>query len=303
MNTSEPPARNTPDARHLLVTGLARNCGKTLPQEIASLAGALKGFSTVSWLIIESDSDDDTLEALARLASSYSNFRFLSKGTLRTALPLRTDRLAHCRNCYLDELACNPLYSDVDLVMVADLDGMNGVLTASALQSCWQRQDWDACTANQEGPYYDIWALRHSLWSPNDCWSSYRFLLENHVPREMALLAAVHSRMIRLQASSPWIEVDSAFGGLALYRRSALTGARYAGRDETGEEICEHVMLHRHLRARGRRIFINPALINGGSNAHSSELLLRARAKRILGDLLRPLLMPVIRTLRRKQQS
>lgn len=39
--------------------------------------------------------------------------------------------------------------------------------------------------------------------------------------------------------------VDSCFGGLAIYRRAALRGCRYSG--EGGE--CEHVMLHRCMRA------------------------------------------------------
>jgi len=140
------------------------------------------------------------------------------------------------------------------------------------------------CTANQAGPYYDLWALRHPLWSPNDCRAGHRFLVEHGVNPERALQATVLSRMITLPHSGPWMRVDSAFGGLALYRRGLLRGLRYEGLTADGQEVCEHVALHAAIRARGGLIFINPRLLCSGATEHSNMLGVRQRLHRWARD-------------------
>jgi hypothetical protein len=160
-------------------------------------------------------------------------------------------------------------YQDVDLVVVADFDGVNTRICAQSVHSCWMGADWDVCAANQLGPYYDVWALRHPLWSPNDCWQQASFLRARGVSSFRAQRVAVYGRMIRLPSSAGWIEVDSAFGGLALYRRPCLEAVRYVGLDSAGEQVCEHVALHQQIRAAGGRIVINPALINADLVEHA----------------------------------
>lgn len=258
----------------VLVVGLVRDCARCIRADVDRLRRALQSFGRVQWLLVESDSTDDSLAQLLALAGELPGFRSLSLGALRTSLPLRTDRLAHCRNAYLAELRDNPLYADVELVLVSDFDGVNTLLSADALLSCWQRDDWDVCTANQAGPYYDIWALRHPLWSPNDWYAVHQFLRRHGCSDEKALRLALHSRMITIAPDSDWIEVDSAFSGLGVYRRAAFDGVRYEGLDGHGAEVCEHVALHWQMRQRGRRIFINPRLINTRGTEHSAALRL-----------------------------
>ena len=267
-------------AKQFLVVGLAKNCSKSIKTDITKVQSALKAFKHVQWLVIESDSRDGTVKKLGELEREVENFRFISLGALRKDFPLRTARIAHCRNRYLDELNSNPIYADIDYVIVADLDGVNDQLTEQALLSCWARDDWDVCTANQRGPYYDVWALRHETWSPNDCWSQYRFLTEHGLSVNKSLFAAIHSRMVKIDENLDWIEVDSSFGGLAIYRRKALEGAQYVGLDDEGEMVCEHVQLHAAIKTQGGRIFINPGLINTGYTSHTKKLLLLSRIRR-----------------------
>ncbi len=267
-------------AKQFLVVGLAKNCSKSIKTDIAKVRSALKAFKHVQWLVIESDSRDRTVKKLDELEREIENFRFISLGALRKEFALRTARIAHCRNRYLDELNSNPIYAHIDYVVVTDLDGVSDQLTEQGLLSCWARDDWDVCTANQRGPYYDVWALRHKTWSPNDCWSQYRFLTEHGLSVNESLFAAIHSRMIKIDENLDWIEVDSSFGGLAIYRRKALDGSQYVGLDDEGEMVCEHVRLHAALRAHGGRIFINPGLINTGYTSHTKKLLLLSRIRR-----------------------
>jgi hypothetical protein len=128
-------------------------------------------------------------------------------------------------------------------------------------------------TANQWGPYYDIFALRHHLWSPNNCWDAQRFLVKQGFNELHSKFIGVFSRMVTVPESGPWIEVDSAFGGLAIYKRGKIQGLRYTGVTPEGAEISEHVPFHAQIKAQGGRIFINPKLINTKISEHCGEYL------------------------------
>lgn len=263
----------------LVVVGCVRNGAGTVRRSVETLARATGEFARVRFLVIESDSTDETLVELQRLRSAITGFQFTSLGALAERLPARTERIAACRNRYLDELRHDRQYADADYVMVADLDGVNHDLRFEAVATCWASPSpWDVVTANQSDAYYDIWALRHPDWCPVDCHDQYE-RLRDLFGRPRALAIAIHSRMARLDPGAEWIEVDSAFGGLAIYRREALLGGRYSGMYE-GCAICEHVPLHAELHARGYRIFINPALINAHRTDHSARVRFSVRLRR-----------------------
>lgn len=266
--------------QRIAVLGVVRNCERTVRGDVLRLFESLRECRELSWLVVESDSSDHTLDVLRTLEIDIPNFRFLSLGPLQPSIPIRTQRIAYCRNVYLEQLRSNPLYSDIDCVVIADLDGVNNLVSAAGFASCWMRNEWDVCTANQRGPYYDIWALRHCSWNPSDCLNQLEFLLSRKVPRESALWAAIYAKMITIEETEDWIEVDSAFGGLAVYRRQALEGAVYSGLDEAGDALCEHVALNSQLRFNGYRIFINPQLINTGYTEHSNALRFAQSLKR-----------------------
>jgi len=269
----------------VLIVGLARNCETAVEREVLTISSAFSEAKAVNFLIIESDSDDATLTKLESL-SRYENFDFITLGNLRNQYPKRTERIAICRNHYLEGLRTRKKYKDIDYVVVADLDGVNSELTSSAVESCWNlTEDWDACFANQSKVYYDIWALRHKTWCPNDCYQTYSFLFNNGVSKSAAKRAAVYSRMINIKQDKNPIEVDSAFGGLGIYKKSAILLGSYVGLDDNKEEICEHVHLHTVMRDKGLMLYIVPSLINSGWNDHSKKLKNIARLKRMRHSL------------------
>jgi len=258
---------------NFLVVGVVRNCESTVKADVNRLQNALTNSKSISWLLVESDSDDLTLRVLAQLKSEMTNFNYIGLGSLRGQMPLRTERIAHCRNTYLEAIRTDEKYLDIDYVVVSDFDGMNASLNIASIDSCWERDNWDACTANQDGSYYDVWALRHPEWSPNDCFDHYRFMVNLKVAAFKAYYIAVYARMIKIPMDSPWIEVDSAFGGLGIYKKSALVFSRYTGLTDAGKEICEHVPLSKEMKRGGYRIFINPRLINTKKSEHVGKNL------------------------------
>jgi hypothetical protein len=97
---------------------------------------------------------------------------------------------------------------------------------------------------------------------------------------EKVLFSTKYSKMIKIPENCDWINVDSAFGGLAIYRKEAIVHGQYVGINSLGGQICEHVPFHDDLISKGFRIFINPKLINATYTEHSNELRLVHRLGR-----------------------
>jgi hypothetical protein len=267
------PQQTEMGRHHLLIVGAARDCGASLPRTIAAIGAACQDFGSVSWFVVESDSSDDTVDQLNALSSTLPRFRYTSLGKLRDQLPFRSSRVATARNRCLTELESHPEYRNTSMVAIADLDEVNWGLSPAAVRSCFSRERWDVCGANQSGPYYDLWALRHPLLQPVDCWVQYRYYKSIGMSHDEAKYISVFSRRPVIPPDHDWIEVESAFGGFALYRREVLSGVEYRGVDDEGVEVCEHVAFHARLRSRGAMIFINPALINTEWTHYTRELM------------------------------
>ena len=261
-------------ARFLLV-GVVRNCEKTLERDICRLRDSLSQSEYVENFVVESDSSDTTVKVLQKLSHKLPNFFYESMGALSGTIPKRTARLAFCRNKYV-EYARNAVGKrPFDYVIVADLDGVNNEISAEAIESCWMRDDWDACFANQRGPYYDIWALRHPFWSPNDCWAQERFYRGATKSKVFSAFVSVYARQIEISVDSDWVEVESAYGGLGIYRAEVFTRCGdHIGLDDAGNEICDIPPFHQSIKTPNTKFFINPRLINGSNNEHTFRLMI-----------------------------
>jgi len=247
----------------ILLAGPVRNVAHTIQNEVETLVASLGSFKEIYCFVVESDSSDDTLKKLEELQGVIRNFSFISAGNLSEKFRRRTDRIAFCRNLIIDAVASNPEFADIDYIAMADLDGMNGLVTPEKVADCWNAdEDWDVITANQQGPYYDIWALRHPTWCPVDCWQ-HKKTLEDLIGDRPAENLAITARQVTLSPRLGLIEVDSAFGGLAIYKREAFLAGRYAGTDTiAGFDVADHVPFHEELRTKGYKIYINSALVN-----------------------------------------
>ena len=254
-----------------LIVGVVRNCAKTLAVDVVNISRAFSSFGSVRWFVVESDSTDDTLEVLENLRSRF-DLDFSSMGALKGVYAKRTERISFCRNIYLDYVEKALVNDDnaPDFVVVVDLDGVNNRLSSSSVEQAFRfADDWDVCFPNQVGRYYDIWALRHEFLSPNDCWEASDFLQSLGVSRFKAESISVYSRFLNLHLDLPPIQVNSAFGGLAIYKSECFFGGRYVGLTAGGFEICEHVFFHSLLVSNGFRLLLIPSFLNGGLNFHS----------------------------------
>lgn len=252
--------------KKFLIVGTVKNCSKTLFNTINCIDKAFSKTLKYKFFLVESDSTDNTSEILRNLKKKRKDFDFESCGFLKYKLPNRTERIAYCRNKYLNYLFKNSIYKWVDYLVVADFDGVCSSLNERNLSSCWEHDGWDVMTSNNKGLYYDIYALRHDIWSPNNCWEYKKALIEigyNHFDAERQ---AVKGRMIKINPNAELIKVNSAFGGLAIYKKIAIPrDALYKGKDNNGQLICEHVIFNSFITSIGGNIYINPQLIIGES--------------------------------------
>jgi glycosyltransferase involved in cell wall biosynthesis len=282
----------------IILVGIVSNVEKKIYRDLLRVINALSDFKKVSIFLVESDSTDKTPELLNKMAREIPNFTFLSLGDLKSTIPDRIARLRYCRNQYVAHIRRIPSSLLSEYVAVADLDGMNKALSSKAVATCFVNQNWDVVLSNQKYGYYDIFALRHKEWQPIDCFIQLE-TLKQKIPsaefKKNSLLGklrlnwaydrarseAIYSKMIRIRRNSPWVQVDSGFGGFAIYKSELFLKHDY-GTNDLSSEQSEHVALHSKIVSMNRKIFINPALINSHFNTHNLNRYLLIREFRRL---------------------
>ena len=257
----------------VVFAGLARDCAHSLPRLLKAISQLGGRFQDWGYVFLENDSVDRTARTLQDFHQIHDRGEVQSLNGLDRKFNLRTERLAWLRNHCLEIVFDHPTLGAFDYLVILDLDAVNEVFDSKRLIALTEMSepDWTAVFANQSERYYDIWALRHPTWSPDDCWKQIRERPAD-MSREEAIDVFLEKRRIKLDRPG-FTPVQSAFGGLGLYRLQALRGCKYRGVCEEGFEVCEHVAFHQDLVQAGGRLFIDSELINGrGNHRHNSGM-------------------------------
>ncbi|QSA95592.1 FkbM family methyltransferase [Methylococcus sp. EFPC2] len=86
---------------------------------------------------------------------------------------------------------------------------------------------------------------------------------------DQAIERYIYSRQIPISTGHAPIPVQSAFGGLAIYRLASALPCDYLGLDADGLETCEHVSFNTKIAERGP-LYIYPSLRNRAPQEHLS---------------------------------
>jgi len=278
-----------------LLCGTIRDGGLRLEQSIARLVRALSKHFSLEIFIVESDSSDKTVETLQRLKSKYSkyNFAFEALGNLRHDMPNRLVRLAHCRNSYLDHFKSRS--HEFEYLITADLDGINSRLSAKSLDALWENDHWDAAFANQSGPYYDIGALRVEGWIDSDPFVDLDRFIKRGFSPEFGHTMSVTSRMLRIPKGDRPVRVDSAYGGLGIYRTEAAISSGYTAKRLAPDVYeIEIVSYNQQMSSLGYKLFILPSMVNAKWTEHTVQLSTLSRVVYVCTKSLRKWLSKVI---------
>jgi len=273
------------------ICALARDCAPALLKNLPVLDNLGARFKTANVVVVENDSKDGTKDVLRAWAAGRPhitlfledfNTQTVPHALSTTANPsfsrLRIEKLAGYRNRYLEYART---LQTLDYVIVLDLD-LHRVPIEGIAHAFGQGIPWDAQFANgrisdpcrpQLGDFY---------------WDVYAFWeLGDSTPQTEAKMARYWESLQPLQKGMPLIAVQSAFGGLGIYRWDALRQHRYGvedNADSSVEVIVEHTYLHRRMIEAGHvRLFINPSMVVY-YNKPRSPIALRAER---LADIVR----------------
>ena len=254
-----------------IFAGCARSCAPFFDAVLANIEALGSVYDAFEVVIVENDSEDDTRRRLQEFAGARANIRLIEADGLAQAHPKRGDRIAVARNLYMNVVR-EERYADYDDLVVLDFDNVNcGPIDldtfAAARRWLWQKPNRRGAFANSAPFYYDIWALRHPTWCPDDCWGRVR-----RTQAVIGLDEAVRRHVARLQfpiaATAAPIMVDSAFGGLGIYRLKTALHGTYVGLDADGEETCDHVAFNADVKGSDGILAIYPALQNQTPREH-----------------------------------
>lgn len=256
--------------KSLVIAATLHNVEKTINELYNNILRYASVFERARIVLTESDSEDATIELVAEINNQlkrqcqkkdlpYIPLDFISLGRLKQQHPLRVERISTGRNTYLDIIENH--YSDFDYALFLDADEINSEpISMTSILSNFSKKNlnlnWDMICANCGYKYYDLWALRHPTWMPNDCLEEF----ENRpdfMSAQEAFNMFVRSKFIHIPAHSEPIKVDSAFGGAAFVKIPSIKGVRSHHLNENGNECADWPSFCKKLK----NIYINPAFI------------------------------------------
>lgn len=238
---------------------IARNAMPHLENTLHLIDECSQRFSGRRLYVFENDSSDGTAATLDAFAATRQwvtvEHATLDRPDLRGFEADRTIALAEYRNrCrhWAEQHA-----ADADYIIVVDMDPHGGFSVDGVMNSVGWLGSLSAipCGGFQPGgmasqslfvcvkdgelefAHYDAYAARLNWW-------------ENR--RDKMGFIWFHSLI--LPVGSEPIPMNSAFGGLCVYRREAFfaPGVHYCGGD------CEHVCLHKSMKQAGYQLYLNP---------------------------------------------
>ena len=276
-----------PIVSKVILVGTISNADKQLEQDFARVYKSLHFFEEVDVFLVESDSSDSTIDVLNKIGKKTPNFNFVSLGKLSSDLPNRIERIRKCRNMYVEYIRNRIDLKKWDYVIVADLDGMNTALKRNSISKLFTSQiSWDACFPNQKHGYYDLYALREATWMPRNCFADlelikseiskdipykYQFLkrIRRLIAHDQARKIALYDKMRVISKRAHWIQVDSAFGGLGIYKSKWFIKYDYSKKSDHDTLDSEHVDFNLKCRNVGAEFFIVPSMINNNWNEYN----------------------------------
>ena len=180
----------------------------------------------------------------------------------RVSLGERIQRLSLCRNVLLAEAKRRMRASG--FVLSLDMDCTPLQHSSAIFDALRTTPSYDVVTANNPGPYRDMWALRSQtlMRAEYDCFWDFQ---------KMRQFGNCKRNRILVNPTASPLYVGSAFNGMAIYKNSILFDTstktcRYANEsvnpdDKKHHIVSEHIPYHNCLVQRGKRISILPSLL------------------------------------------
>lgn len=297
VRASIPPAQSLSEIERLglqemgrssvTIVGLARNAESKLVSVLKQVEGMGALFQSSRTVFAEGDSTDNSKQILQDwTARSTSNRTLLDVGNLQDlkepdgtpfagkTLP-REGRIGTARNALIDAMRNGVAKNNpTDFVIVVDLDILGwdfaGLAHSFGLRA--KHMDWDVMCSNgilMHGVYRDTYAFRTADINTNhhtagDDHDKYGISDAQHILNRKALERSQQDARAIMSGSvsaGRVLQVDSCFGGMAIYKYNQFNACEYGYRHQEPPFLldCEHVIFNKCIAEKFKaRIFTNP---------------------------------------------
>ena len=260
---------SSPVKPSVVFCGIVRDCGRNLSRNLERVQAMRSSFSSLRFVLVENDSQDDTKDVLRKLQREdpsavveicdYGTITLpkkMTSGVNPSYSEHRISKLSAYRNRYL-ELIEQEMGSDPPKwIVMVDWD-IEWFSVDDILSRLGSPEGWGVTTANARfktglfrDRYFDAFAYR-ALGQIGPC-TEESIVEGGEIVNEL------------LTTQEGLIEVESGFNALAIYRASDLKGFRYRAEPNDNSRVevwCEHVTFHRDLAQRGvGSVVIDPQL-------------------------------------------
>jgi hypothetical protein len=259
--------------KNILFCGIARNVGAKLQRNIDCLHKTGELFKDYRIFIYENNSTDDTVQILTDNRSN--KLMYLSEKRLDEDYRSKIDSgedmwhynrcvvLAECRNKYLNYFEQSDMKFDYVCVLDLDLNGgwsyegighaiftlesdeKNGCVSAYGVLA--EKYGKDSLEQHDTKDYvmYDSFAFRPLNWNIG-----------------VHLISTPTFNKVHVKRGDEPFEVDSNFGGMAVYKSNALQDKKYGAKQWIeGVVDPDHVVLNRQVKKDGWKIIMDPSMI------------------------------------------
>jgi hypothetical protein len=251
-------------SKNIIFIGLVRNLEPVIRNNINRLILLGQKAKNYKIILFENDSVDDTKNILQEISTKNSNVITISVNNGREQFgPVkdisRTQALAEYRNILKEYVSIN--FAEYDYVIVTDMDFVDFSDDGFYNSLGWldRRAETIDAVAGNSFSYKIIGEneTQKSLWN-YDSWA-FRYTWWHELPQ---LSTITYGRMVWfglyiMPVGSQIMPVNSAFGGMCIYKTNKFLQGKYDGYD------CEHVCFNYSLRQAvpSFQLVINPSQI------------------------------------------
>lgn len=208
-----------------------------------------RAFKDYRIIITENDSSNAYRKTLEDWARSNSKVKIISK-TFNLKKRPHLGFLGRMRNYYIDEIRKEE-YADFERVIIFDMDVSHRWPIESIVSSSVVRSDRFGvrCFHIYEQGYVhrDVLAFRSKKYLPEFHFSSYP---QSVAPETLQQVHKISREWYKMQYSP---DVDSCFGGMAVYSRSALMECKH----DPERQDCEHLGLNECLKEKEYSVILD----------------------------------------------
>jgi len=235
--------------------GMSKNCFQNLKINLEYLIKfkLITDFK-IKICIIDSDSTDGTKPYCSKLYEKGDIDSFIEIDNLENSYPSRIERLSICRNEALNYIKNEnhenalyvPMDMDLDLFSLIKFEQLRKIIIS------FNSSDMDAMFPFSIPYYYDIFALRSENWVEKN-----NLLLSKKYKDRLIFFSFIINFFLifRFQKNikrfdSDFINVNSAFGGIALYKvnNELLETAKYDISKVDKDYYSEHLFFNGHFK-------------------------------------------------------